>query len=96
MPTEPSAKPTATGTPTWKLVLLGFLVACFALFMLQNREILELRFLFWKFETRRAYMLLAVFGSGLTMGWIVATISQLSARARENSAHSARQSSRRS
>lgn len=70
----------------WKLSLAATVLALLAVFIFQNREILELRFLFWKFEARRAAMLLVVFGGGLGTGWVVATISQLRERGREATA----------
>jgi uncharacterized integral membrane protein len=71
---------------TWKGVVAGTVIACLVLFIFQNREVLQLRFLFWEFETRRSFMLIAVFAAGLLIGWIVATISQLGARSREAAA----------
>jgi uncharacterized integral membrane protein len=61
--------------------------------IVQNREVLELRLLIWEFQTRRAFVLLAVFGGGLAIGWVVATISQLAARGREASARASRHES---
>lgn len=66
-----------------KSVVAISLLLCLTIFILQNREVLELRFLSWTFETRRAYMLIVIFTSGLATGWIVATLSQLTARGRE-------------
>jgi uncharacterized integral membrane protein len=68
---------------TLKAIVAVAVILCMAIFILQNREILELRFLSWRFETRRAYMLLVVLGAGLGLGWIIATLSQLTARGRE-------------
>lgn len=73
-----------------KLTIAFFLIASLAVFILQNRQMLELRFLFWTFEARRAFMLFVVFGSGLVIGWILATISQLAARGRDAAVHGSR------
>jgi len=62
---------------------LGALAACVMVFIAQNRAILELRFLLWDFEARRAYVVLAVLFAGFIGGWITATVSQLSARSKE-------------
>jgi len=71
---------------TWKLAVAALLMAGLVTFIVQNREILELQFLFWTFETRRAYMVLVIFASGVVTGWIVATVAQLAARSREDEA----------
>ena len=63
-------------------------------FMLQNRESLTLQLLGWEFQTRRAYMLLTFFGSGLAIGWIAATISGLAARSREASTRASERAAR--
>ena len=65
-----------------RAAVLGLVVAGLAVFILQNREVLELRFLGWEFQVRRAYMILVVFGAGLAAGWITATVAQLGARGR--------------
>ena len=70
-------------TSILKLASAVAVLACVTIFILQNREQLELRFFVWSFETRRAFMLLAVFGSGLATGWIIATISQLGFRSHD-------------
>jgi uncharacterized integral membrane protein len=67
-----------------KLVVIALLFLGLALFILQNREIIELRFLFWDFESRRAYMLISVFAGGFVCGWIFATVNQLQQRSRED------------
>ena len=72
----------------WKILVAVVVAACLSVFILQNREILELRFLLWTFVTRRAHMILVVFGMGLATGWIMATISQLAERGREASTRS--------
>lgn len=66
-----------------KAVVLGVVVAGLALFILQNREVIELDFLGWEFRTRRAYVILTVFGAGFMSGWITTTVAQLGARSRE-------------
>ena len=68
----------------WKGIVAAGVLSVLAIFILQNREILELRFLSFEFQTRRAYMVIAIFGAGLLVGWITATISQLAARGREH------------
>ena len=47
------------------LVLCGVLV----LFVVQNSEALDLEFLIWSFETRRAVLVLAALIIGIALGW---------------------------
>ena len=69
---------------TWlKIIVVGGVVTALGLFVVQNREVLELRFLTWHFETRRAYVVLGVFLGGFVSGWVVATVGQLTVRNRQ-------------
>jgi uncharacterized integral membrane protein len=49
------------------LVLAGLIV----LFTLQNAEVVELRFLFWKLSASRAVMIFSVLAVGIVLGWIL-------------------------
>jgi uncharacterized integral membrane protein len=49
------------------LVVIGFL---FAIFVVQNAEVVELRYLFWSTRASRALVLLGTFALGLTVGWL--------------------------
>lgn len=51
------------------LVVIGFL---FAAFVLQNAQVVEVRFLFWKAQASRALVLFGTFTLGLIAGWISA------------------------
>jgi uncharacterized integral membrane protein len=42
----------------------------FAAFVLQNAEVAEVRFLFWKTTASRSLILLGTFGLGLIAGWL--------------------------
>ena len=42
----------------------------FAIFILQNAEVVEVRFLFWGTEASRAIVLLVTFFIGLVSGWL--------------------------
>ena len=48
------------------LLLIGFL---FAIFVVQNANVVELRFLFWSVQASRALVLLGTFIVGLVSGW---------------------------
>ena len=42
----------------------------FAVFFLQNTEVVEIRFWFWKAQASRALVLLITFIGGLGIGWL--------------------------
>jgi uncharacterized integral membrane protein len=49
------------------LLVLGFL---FAIFVVQNAEVVQVRFLFWSTQASRALTLLGTFVLGLGLGWL--------------------------
>jgi putative membrane protein len=55
---------------TPKRVVLMAIAILFAVFILQNAEVVEVRFLFWGTEASRAIVLLVTFFMGLACGWL--------------------------
>ena len=53
-----------------KLFLALAVAALLVLFMVQNYEVVELRFLFWKLEMSRAIMIFGILAAGLALGWL--------------------------
>jgi len=53
-----------------KLVSALVFAALLALFTLQNYEVVELRFLFWKLEMSRAIMIFGLLAAGVALGWL--------------------------
>ena len=49
------------------LIVIAFL---FAVFVLQNAQVVEVRFLIWGTEASRAIVLLVTFFLGLVSGWL--------------------------
>ena len=49
------------------LLVLGIL---FAIFVFQNAEVVQLRFLFWSTQASRALILVGTFALGLACGWM--------------------------
>jgi len=45
-------------------------VLLFAVFVLQNTQVVEVRFLFWQTQASRALVLLITFVGGLITGWL--------------------------
>lgn len=60
--------------------------ACAGLFILQNLGTVPVNWLFWSFETRRAYLVLLLFGGGFLSGLLLAWLAGLRRhfRARHN------------
>ena len=49
------------------LLVLGFV---FAIFVVQNAEVVQVRFLFWSTQASRALILLGTFVLGVVVGWL--------------------------
>ncbi len=54
----------------WKLWSILGLLGLAVVFTVQNVEVVEIRFLFWRIEMSRALMIFAVLVAGILMGWI--------------------------
>jgi uncharacterized integral membrane protein len=55
---------------TPKRIALIIIAILFAVFILQNAQVVEVRFLFWGTEASRAIVLLVTFFLGLVCGWL--------------------------
>ena len=49
------------------LVLIGIVI----IFVIQNVQVVEVKFLFWEVSMSRALVLIATFGIGLLGGWLL-------------------------
>lgn len=56
-----------------RLTIGLFLAGLIVLFTLQNAEIVELHFLWWKWSMPRAVMTFIVLTIGIIIGWILST-----------------------
>ena len=54
---------------TAKYVVLLVIVLLFAIFIVQNAQVVEVRFLFWKAQASRSLVLLGTLLLGLIAGW---------------------------
>ena len=54
-----------------KLVILLTLIALTSIFIFQNTEVVELRFLFWKLGMSRALMFVFLLFIGIAVGWFL-------------------------
>jgi uncharacterized integral membrane protein len=59
---------------SWKLWVVLVLLGLLGIFVLQNTQVLAVRFLFWKLEMSRALTLLGVLAVGLAVGWLLSTV----------------------
>jgi uncharacterized integral membrane protein len=57
-----------------KLVIIIGVLFVFALFIVQNAQIVTVSFLFWKVEASRAIVLMVTFVLGLFTGWIMTQV----------------------
>jgi len=55
---------------TPKRIAILVAVLLFAVFIVQNAQVVEVRFLFWSTEASRALVLLGTFFLGLFAGWL--------------------------
>ncbi|HUT39960.1 MAG TPA: LapA family protein [Gammaproteobacteria bacterium] len=55
----------------WKLFSILLLVALASIFIVQNAEVVELRFLFWKVVMSRALMFVFIMLTGIAVGWLL-------------------------
>lgn len=55
---------------TAKYVALLVIVLIFAIFIVQNAQVVEVRFLFWKAQASRSLVLLGTLLLGLIVGWL--------------------------
>ncbi len=55
---------------TPKRIVFLVIALLFATFVLQNAQVVEVRFLFWQTEASRALVLLGILVFGLIAGWL--------------------------
>jgi putative membrane protein len=55
----------------------------FAIFVVQNVEVMEVRFLFWRTGASRALVLVSTFAVGLLAGWLMVWLRKPERRGRE-------------
>lgn len=61
-----------------KLAVALFVAVLLLIFAAQNYQVVELRFLFWKLQTSRAFMILGVFTLGIAVGALVSNLRRIS------------------
>lgn len=54
-----------------KLTIILILIGTMILFVLQNYQVVEIRFLFWHMDMSRSLLVFLLFGSGALTGWIL-------------------------
>lgn len=54
-----------------KLLITLILIVLATIFIVQNAEVVELRFLFWKMAMSRSLMFVFLVISGITIGWFL-------------------------
>ena len=59
-----------------KLILIVSVLFVFAVFIVQNAQVVMVSFLFWKIEASRAIVLMVTFVMGLFTGWVMTKLVQ--------------------
>ena len=54
-----------------KLISLGILIGMIILFTVQNYEVVEFQFLFWKLAMSRVLLFMTLLAVGIVMGWLL-------------------------
>ena len=60
----------------WKVTLVLILLLLLVIFTVQNYQVVQIRFLFWGFETSRAIVLFVTLLIGITVGWVLSLIKR--------------------
>ena len=55
---------------TPKTIFFIIIVILFSGFVVQNAEVVEIKFLFWSFEASRAIVLIMTYLTGIISGWL--------------------------
>jgi uncharacterized integral membrane protein len=67
----------------WKLAIVGVFTVLLGIFLLLNREMIEVNLIIGTIEIRRWVMLMATFLFGLSAGWILHSFFLFRKKARE-------------
>lgn len=67
---------------TPKGIIILAVVLLFATFVVQNAQVVEVRFLFWKTQASRALVLLGTFAFGVIAGWLTAWLRKKDAESK--------------
>lgn len=59
---------------SWKIVVVLLLLLLSVIFSVQNYALVEIKFLFWSFETSRAIIIFSTLFIGIIIGWIISLI----------------------
>jgi lipopolysaccharide assembly protein A len=68
---------------TPKHIFFLVIALLFVTFVVQNAQVVEVSFLFWKTEASRALVLLGTFVFGLVVGWLTGLIRKKERRSSE-------------
>ena len=59
-----------------KTIIFSILIALIIVFVIQNTQVVEYRFLAWKVSMSRALLLLGTFVIGVLVGWLLRRLKQ--------------------
>jgi putative membrane protein len=58
-------------TVNYKLILILVLAGLSVMFIIQNVNVVEIRFLFWSIQMSRALLMFFLFAIGIIIGWFL-------------------------
>ena len=64
-----------------KTIIFSILIALIIVFVIQNTQVVEYRFLAWKVSMSRALLLLGTFVIGVLVGWLSRRLKQRGGKA---------------
>jgi len=64
-----------------KTIIFSILIALIIVFVIQNTQVVEYRFLAWKVSMSRALLLLGTFVIGILVGWLSRRLKQRGGKA---------------
>ena len=61
---------------SWKWIVVLILLLLLVIFTVQNYQVVEIKFLFWNFETSRAIIIFSCLFIGIIIGGIISFIGR--------------------
>ncbi len=55
----------------FKLTLILILLGSMIIFVMQNYQVVQIRFLFWHLDMSRSLLVFLLFGNGALAGWVL-------------------------
>jgi len=60
----------------WKWIVVLILLLLLVIFTAQNYDVVQIKFLFWSFQTSRAIIIFSSLFIGVIIGWIISFVGK--------------------